>query len=208
MPHAHAANPIGLGPLTVMWFGMMAAMMAPTVWPWVRSFHRFAADEQSSVAATIRFASGYLLAWLAYSIVAASLQRAFQSGAATDRAMGALPFRMDVAVFLAAGFYQFAPLKRACLTHCRSPFGYFLTHWRSGPAGELRMGLDHGLFCVGCCWALMATMLAVGVMNVWWMAALGVIALVEQVAPYGAALRRPIGVMLVAVAIWRLSVAA
>src|SRR5262249_13683558 len=110
MPHAHAAHSIGLVPLTVMWFGMMAAVMAPTVWPWVRSFHRFAADGPSSVAATIRFASGYLLAWLAYSIVAASLQRAFQDGFATDRAMSALPFRVDVAVFLAAGLYQFAPL--------------------------------------------------------------------------------------------------
>jgi predicted metal-binding membrane protein len=206
--HAHAVTPIGLAPLTFMWLGMMAAMMAPTVWPWVQSFHRFAADGRSSVAATARFSAGYLLAWLAYSTAAAWLQRALQGGGATEHAIGALPFRVDVAVFLAAGLYQFVPLKRACLTHCRSPFGYFLTHWRNGAAGAFRMGLDHGIFCVGCCWALMATMLAVGVMNVWWMAALAVVALLEQVAPYGAALRRPIGVALVAVAIWRLSVAA
>jgi predicted metal-binding membrane protein len=208
MAHAHAVGAIGLGPLTLMWFGMMAAMMAPTVWPWVRVFHRFADDAASSVAATARFAAGYLVAWLAYSMAAAFVQRTFQTGIAGERALAVLPVRLDAAVFLAAGLYQFAPLKRACLTHCRSPLSYFLARWRNGPAGGFRMGLGHGVYCLGCCWALMATMLVVGAMNAWWLAALASVTWVEQVAPYGAALRRPIGVALVAVAIWRLSVAA
>ena len=106
-------------------------------------------------------------------------------------------------VFLAAGLYQFAPLKRACLTHCRSPIGFFLTRWRNGPAAGFRIGLEHGIHCLGCCWALMATALAVGVMNLWWMAALAAIALVEQVAPHGDTFRRPLGVALIAAGVWR-----
>ena len=96
-------------------------------------------------------------------------------------------------IFLVAGIYQFAPLKRACLTHCRTPFGYFLTRWIDGPIGALRMGLQHGLFCVGCCWALMATAFAVGAMNLWWMTALGTVALLEQTTPQGELLRRALG---------------
>ena len=96
-------------------------------------------------------------------------------------------------IFLVAGIYQFAPLKRACLTHCRTPLGYFLTRWINGPIGALRMGVHHGLFCVGCCWALMATAFAVGAMNLWWMTALGIVALLEQTTPHGELLRRALG---------------
>ncbi len=114
--------------------------------------------------------------------------------------------RIGGVIFLIAGLYQFAPLKRACLTHCRTPFGYFLTRWDNGPMGPLRMGLHHGLFCVGCCWALMATAFAVGVMNAWWMAALGMLALIEQVAPNGHVLRRVLGVGFLALGVWWLGV--
>jgi predicted metal-binding membrane protein len=116
--------------------------------------------------------------------------------------------RVGTAIFLIAGIYQFAPLKRACLAHCRTPFGYFLTRWRNGPIGAIRMGLHHGLFCVGCCWALMATAFAVGVMNVWWMAALGAVALIEQTAPKGELLRRVLGGALLGAGILRLGAAA
>jgi predicted metal-binding membrane protein/outer membrane protein assembly factor BamB len=208
MSHAHAADPIGVAPLTLMWFGMMAAMMAPTVWPWVRSFHRFgpghASVRASSLAGTVQFAAGYLVAWLGYSIVAALAQRTLQSGATLDHAAVIISAPISAIVFLVAGLYQFAPLKRACLTHCRSPFGYFLARWRNGPTGGFRMGIDHGLYCVGCCWALMATTLAVGVMSVWWMIALAVVALVEQVAPGGDRLRRRLGAALIVAAVWLL----
>jgi predicted metal-binding membrane protein len=108
-------------------------------------------------------------------------------------------------IFLIAGLYQFAPLKRACLTHCRTPLGYFLTRWPNGPMGAFRMGLHHGLFCVGCCWALMATAFAVGVMNAWWMAALGALTLVEQIAPQGQTLRRALGCAFVVAGLFRLT---
>ena len=180
---------MGFTPLAAMWFVMMAAMMAPTVWPWVRSFHRL-----SPTGGTAQFIGGYLTAWLGYSIAAAFTQLTLQSFG-TPPAVGAL-------LFLGAGLYQFAPLKRACLTHCRSPLSYFLARWKKGPAGGFRMGLNHGVYCVGCCWAMMATTLAVGVMNYWWMAALAGIALLEQTAPHGHKLRVPIGIALVSAGIW------
>lgn len=206
--HAHGSG-AGFLPLTLMWFGMMAAMMAPTVWPWVRSFGRF--DESRSglaaLAATGIFAGGYLAAWLAYSVVAALIQQTLQAASLLDPLAGMTTAAGGV-VFIVAGLYQFAPLKRACLTHCRSPFTYFLSRWRDGAAGAFRMGFGHGAYCVGCCWALMATALAVGVMNLWWMAALAGLALVEQVAPGGRALRVPLGVALLAAGLWRLAVVA
>jgi predicted metal-binding membrane protein len=203
--HTHSTA-LPFWPLTLMWFGMMAAMMAPAVWPWVRAFHRFdGAPAGSGAGRTARFASGYLIAWFGYAIGAALLQRALEAAAliphGTDRAV---PYA-GAAILMVAGLYQFAPLKRACLTHCRTPFGYFLTRWRSGPIGALQMGLHHGMFCAGCCWALMATAFAVGVMNAWWMALLGALALAEQVAPYGQAVRRGTGVAFLIAGVVRLA---
>ena len=195
--HTHAASGLAFWPLTLMWFGMMAAMMAPTAWPWVLVFHRFSGSERAADAGgTARFASGYLLAWFAYAVGAALLQRALQeTGLMAASGTYVVPW-LGAVILVVAGLYQFAPLKRACLTHCRTPLGYFLTRWRNGPRGAVRMGLQHGLFCVGCCWALMATAFAVGVMNAWWMAALSVLALAEQVAPHGQMLRRALGAAL------------
>jgi predicted metal-binding membrane protein len=181
---------MGLLPLTLLWFGMMGAMMAPAVWPWIRAAESFGVRGSG-----VSFASGYLIAWLGYSVGSALLQTLVpMRGAAVGPRAGAI-------IFLIAGLYQFAPLKRACLTHCRTPIGYFLTRWRNGPVGAMRMGLHHGLFCVGCCWALMATAFAVGVMNLWWMAALGAVALGEQIAPHGHILRRSIGAAFLAAAV-------
>ena len=110
---------------------------------------------------------------------------------------------LGAAVFLFAGLYQFAPIKRACLTHCRTPLRYFLSRWHDGPAGGFRLGVNHGLFCVGCCWALMATSFAVGIMTVWWMAALAAIAVMEQVVPHGHRLRVPLGVGFMIAGVWQ-----
>jgi len=202
--HAHAAPGIPFWSLAFMWFGMMAAMMAPTVWPWVQAFRRISSGE-SGRGATVRFASGYLVAWLGYAIGAAVLQKGLQANALMQASGDVVLPRSGAVIFLIAGFYQFAPLKRACLTHCRTPFGYFLRYWRNGPGSAFRMGLHHGLFCVGCCWALMGTAFAVGVMNVLWMATLGALAVIEQVAPYRHWPRRSIGSALVAVGIWQLA---
>jgi predicted metal-binding membrane protein len=205
--HAHAAADAAFSTLALMWFAMMAAMMAPTAWPWARAYHRFGdAKRGADISATAQFASGYLLAWLGYAVGAALLQRALQSAALMQPSGDIVIPRLGAIVFLIAGAYQFAPLKRACLTHCRTPIGYFLTRWINGPTGALRMGLRHGFFCVGCCWALMATAFAVGVMNAWWMTALGIVALVEQIAPRGERLRRVLGVAFLVAGIIRLGV--
>lgn len=193
MAHVHPAGHGGYLALMAKWFVMMAAMMAPTVWPWVRSFHRFGGSARpATIAATCGFGAGYLVAWLGYSCAAAGAQLVFHGIAA-----------FAPVVFVGAGLYQFAPLKRACLTHCRSPFSFFLTRWHDGPAGAFRLGLDHGMYCVGCCWALMATTFVVGMANVLWMAALAGIALVEQVVPRGDRLRVPLGVALIAAGLWQ-----
>jgi predicted metal-binding membrane protein len=205
--HAHAVPGVSFWWLALMWFGMMAAMMAPTAWPWARAFHRFiAAERDAELSVTAQFASGYLLAWFGYAIGAAFLQRGLQAAALMQPSSDIVVPRAGAVIFLVAGLYQFAPLKRACLTHCRTPLGYFLTRWLDGPTGAFRMGLHHGLFCVGCCWALMATAFAVGVMNVWWMTALGMVALVEQIAPQGQLVRRAVGAAFLAAAVFRLGV--
>jgi predicted metal-binding membrane protein len=192
--HAHAALDAVFWTSAVLWFGMMAVMMAPTAWPWARAYHRLSsAGRRAEAGATAQFASGYLLAWFGYAVAAALLQRALQTAALMPPSRDVVLPRVGALIFIVAGLYQFAPLKRACLTHCRTPFGYFLTRWIDGPMGALRMGLHHGLFCVGCCWALMATAFAVGVMNAWWMTALGIVAFLEQVAPQGELLRRVLG---------------
>jgi predicted metal-binding membrane protein len=200
--HAHA---IGFLPLTAMWLVMMAGMMAPAAWPWVRAFDRLAAPYghvRSRAADAGVFIGGYLAAWLIYSLAAAALQLFLANPPLSESATRPSPLA-GAAVLGLAGAYQFAPLKRACLTHCRNPLGYFLRRWRDGAAGSFRMGFGHGLFCVGCCWALMATALAVGVMNLWWMAALAAAAFVEQVVPGGDRLRVPLGAALIVAGIMR-----
>jgi predicted metal-binding membrane protein len=113
-------------------------------------------------------------------------------------ASGALAPLAGSAVLVAAGAFQFAPLKRACLTHCRHPLTYLLAKWRNGPVSGVRLGLAHGAFCVGCCWALMATSLAVGMTSLWWMVALAAAVFVEQVVPHGHRIRIPLGIALIA----------
>jgi len=146
--------------------------------------------------------AGYLTAWLAYALGAASLQLLLQRAGMLRHATASVTSGLGAAVFLFAGLYQFAPVKHACLTHCRTPLGYFLSRWHDGPANGFRLGVNHGLFCVGCCWALMATSFAVGIMNGWWMVALAALAVTEQVAPHGHRLRVPLGVGFMIAGVW------
>lgn len=182
----HASLPAS----AAMWLAMMGVMMAPSVWPWMQAFRRVFVDGARGAAAiklTASFVAGYLVAWLPYSIGAAVVQHSVSvTGAAAS------------AVLIGAGLFQFAPVKRACLRHCRNPITYFLARWRNKPAGGFRIGLMHGLFCVGCCWALMATGLALGAMNMWWMLALSLAAFVEQATPRGEHARVVIGAILIA----------
>jgi predicted metal-binding membrane protein len=175
--------------MVLMWFGMMVAMMSPTVWPWIRAFHRF----QNEASATARFVMGYFAAWLIYAFGAAGLQMQVGQPGRTWMA----------AIFAVAGLYQFSPWKQACLTHCRSPFSFFLARWHEGRSRGFQIGLGHGLFCVGCCWALMATSIAAGMANVWWMIVIASATFVEQTVAHGNKLRIPLGIALL---IWAIRV--
>ena len=169
-------------PLVAAWFAMMAGMMTPTVWPWIAAFDRLGGNR-------LFFSSGYAAAWLLYSVAAASIQLLLPHE---------LPNALATSILFIAGAFQFAPFKRACLMHCRNPLTYFLARWREGGSAGFRMGFNHGVFCVACCWALMATTLAVGMMSLWWMAALALVSLGEQVSPWGESVRRGAGLSLLA----------
>jgi predicted metal-binding membrane protein len=173
---------------------MMTTMMAPTVWPWAAAYRKLEPVE-SGFGRTTVFLTGYAAAWLLYSIAAASIQLLLPHE---------LPEPVASAILFTAGAFQFAPLKRACLMHCRNPLTYFLTRWRDGASGGFRMGFHHGVFCVACCWALMATTIAVGVMSLWWMAALAFVTFAEQVSPWGDRVRVSVGVALVVAALYAL----
>jgi predicted metal-binding membrane protein len=167
--------------LTGMWLAMMTAMMTPVAAPWVLAFNRLQSRDlvrrRHAIVSTAVFSAGYLVAWLAYSIGAAIVQRVLLSFGLLDARH---PWSSVAAagILVGAGLYQFAPLKHACLTHCRNP-------------------LSHGLFCVGCCWAIMATSLAVGLSSPVWMLVLTAVVFVEQVVPLGQHLRVPLGTALI-----------
>ena len=169
-----------------MWSVMMVAMMLPTALPAVTVFDglsRHRAPNVRPAVCTGLFIAGYLAVWTIYSIVAAAGQVALSHAALLTPMLKSTSQALSIAILLAAGVFQFTALKEKCLTQCRTPFAHFLAEWRDGKAGALVLGLKHGSYCVGCCWALMAVMFVVGAMNLLWMAALTVLMLMEKVAP-------------------------
>ncbi len=182
--------------LTAMWFAMMSAMMAPVVWPWALAFRRFAVHGNRT-AATAAFLSGYGSVWLLYSVLAAIVQIILARQIDLDPMRG-LPSTAAGIALIGAGLVQFTSLKRACLSHCRNPFSYLIARWHNGPPHAWRIGFGHGVFCVGCCWALMASTLAVGMANIWWMLAVTAAAVLEQVTPRGELVRFAVGIALLA----------
>ncbi len=163
--------------LVVMWQAMMVAMMTPSALGWLIAFARLAEKPHATAA----FAAGYFVVWLGYSVAGAALQTAFEELGWMPR-NGQIPSRAAGVVLIAAGLIYFLPASRACLTHCRNPLSYFLERW---PRGGFGLGLAHGAYCLGCCWALMATGFAMGVMNLAWMAVLTLLIAVEKLAPRG-----------------------
>jgi predicted metal-binding membrane protein len=143
----------------------------------------------------VAFVCGYLVAWTGFSVLAASLQALLHRTAVMSAAMTTQSAAISAAIFLVAGVYQWMPMKAACLTHCRSPL-HFLTHeWREGSLGAFTMGARHGLFCVGCCWALMLLLFAVGVMNLLWVAAISAFVLLEKLLRRGMWFSRAAGAL-------------
>ncbi len=167
----------------LMWIAMMVAMMTPSAVPMLAVFDRVARGRDGGGAATAAFFSGYLALWGLFSIAATTAQAALHAWALLSPGMTSVSRSLNGLLLLAAGVYQFSPLKRACLAKCRSPLGFLLSEWRSGLGGAFVMGLRHGLYCVGCCWLLMALLFVGGVMDLRWIAALAVLVLLEKTAP-------------------------
>jgi predicted metal-binding membrane protein len=196
----------GLGWYLGIWVTMMAAMMLPSVAPMVLIFTRVSRERRRQGRATFVptwvFLAGYLSAWVAYGLVAYGVFRLVTSldngFLAWDEAG---PYVAGGAV-AAAGLYQLTPLKDLCLRHCRGPMHFILHGWREGRTGALRMGAEHGLYCVGCCWGLMVILFVLGVMSLFWMAAVAAIIFAEKVLPYGLRLSRVFALAFIAFGIW------
>jgi predicted metal-binding membrane protein len=191
-----------------MWWIMMIAMMTPSATPMILLYarvHRHAHKDKpdSSVAPTFSFALGYLIAWAAFSLVATLMQWGLEwAGLLHAMKMWSVSPLFSGSLLVVAGLYQLSPLKNVCLDHCRSPIHFLSQEFRPGPLGALRMGWKHGLFCIGCCWFLMALLFAGGIMNLVWIAGLAIFVLVEKVAPAGQWIARGAGAMMIAAGAW------
>lgn len=173
----------GLATLYLMWAAMTFAMMLPTTAPMALAYADIAetaAAKQESVVSPFVLTLGFVAVWLGFAALATVLQWGLTRLALIDAAMATASGLFSGAIFIAAGAYQFSALKHACLTLCQRPFPFFLANWSSAPAAVFRLGLRQGLYCFGCCWAMMLVMFAAGAMNVIWMAALGVLMTVEK----------------------------
>ena len=183
----------GLGWYLGIWVTMTAAMMLPSAAPMVLTYARVARDARTWV-----FVLGYLVAWTAFGLVAYGLYRLVARSSPGWVAWNRHGPYVAGAALALAGLYQLSPLKEACLRHCRGPFRYLVHGWRDGRTGALRMGAEHGLFCVGCCWGLMLALFALGVMSLFWAAVAAAAIFAEKVLPRGFALARVLAVALVA----------
>jgi len=151
----------------------------------VAAVNRTRRERDDPLVPTGLFLAGYLLVWTAFSAVATAAQWGLHASALLSPGMVSASPVLGGLLLLTAGIFQFTRLKQACLRHCRSPLGFVMGHWREGRDGALRMGLEHGLYCVGCCWVLMALLFVAGVMNLLWVAVISLFVLAEKVLPRG-----------------------
>jgi len=175
----------GIAAVTLMWGAMVLAMMLPTAAPMILTYAEMAETagrKGGRVASPAVLIAGYGLVWLGFAAVAAVLQVALIRAAVLDPSMASTSTLFSGAVFVAAGAYQFSALKHACVTQCQQPLPFFFANWSEKPRDVFRLGLRQGLYCVGCCWAMMLVMFAAGAMNIIWMAALGFIMAAEKIA--------------------------
>jgi predicted metal-binding membrane protein len=167
-----------------MWAAMTLAMMLPTTGPMILTYAELAdtaARKGERIISPLVLTAGYITVWLGFAVLATALQVTLATIAQLDLTRAETP--ISGMIFFAVGLYQFSVLKQACLTQCQHPFPFFLANWTTQLRGVFQLGLRQGLNCLGCCWALMLIMFAVGAMNVIWMAALGAIMAIEKIAP-------------------------
>lgn len=193
--------------MTAMWAVMMVAMMLPGAAPMVLTYAALQRHRRQAAPhdGTLLFALGYLAVWAGFSVMAAALQWQLDALALLSPAMATASTVLAGGALVIAGIYQLTPLKQGCLVRCRSPVEFLTRHRRSGPFG---LGLRHGLFCLGCCWALMLLLFVGGVMNLAWVGAIALFVLLEKTVPGGRWLSRAAGVGLVAWGGWTLVAAA
>jgi predicted metal-binding membrane protein len=194
-------RPIPLGALIVMWGLMMVAMMLPSAAPAILTYARVRQHRGgAAVAASWIFTAGYLAIWLLFSVAAAALQ-----GELAGPAMSLRSPALGSAFLIGAGVYELTPLKSACLRQCRSPAEFLSRHWRPGVPGAVRLGVLHGIYCLGCCWLLMALLFVGGAMNLLWVVALAVLVGMEKIVPRGDLIGRVAGVALIAWGVARIA---
>jgi len=199
-PQWSAANLLAV---VAMWAVMMAAMMLPSALPMVQAFVALC-RRNGQRARSRQFVGAYLLVWLIFSVAATVAQWLLQAVGWVNPMIVSTSAMLSGALLLVAGAYQFSPLKRICLARCRTPMGFLVGEWRGGRFGGFAMGWRHGLFCLGCCWALMALLFVGGVMNLAWIAALSIVVAVEKLAPRGERVAALLGLALLGAGAWRL----
>lgn len=198
-------DPGALGFFLVIWVVMMTAMMFPSAWPMVAVYARLQARRgelgRTAAGRTVLFVAGYLLTWTGFGLLLWVVYRAVAPFSANALAWNHAGRWLAGGVVLVAAVYELTPAKYACLRRCRGPFSFLVGAWRDGAAGALRMGVEHGAWCMGCCWALMVALFAIGVMSVTWMAFIAALIAAEKLVPW----RRPavgaVTVLLVALAL-------
>jgi predicted metal-binding membrane protein len=192
--------------LWAMWAVMMTGMMLPSASPLVLLYGVMARRSARPGAGRriYALAAGYLAMWAVFSLGATALQRGLAALLLVSPMMEATSSRLGAVLLLVAGVYQLTPMKHACLRTCRSPLGFLMSRWRSGTAGAFRMGLEHGAYCVGCCWALMLLLFAGGVMNLIVIVALTALVALEKLTPLGQHGVRASGGLLIAAGLWML----
>jgi predicted metal-binding membrane protein len=180
-----------------MWWVMMVAMMLPSAAPMLLLFARVNRQDKaakSPLAPTALFSLGYLLSWGAFGVAATALQWSLESTRLLSPMLETTNRWLGACILIAAGLWQLTPIKAMCLRQCRTPLSFLMARWRPGSLGALRMGVEHGAFCVGCCWFLMLLLFFGGVMNLYWIVGLSVYVLVEKMVPLGQRLGRVAGV--------------
>lgn len=212
MPASAPWQPIEFAFVFAMWMVMMIGMMTPSAAPMILLYGRVgrqAAMQGKPFAASGWFLCGYLLVWSAFSLFATLAQWGLERAALLTPMMEGASKLLGGAVLIAAGLYQLTPLKEACLRQCRAPWLFIQQYggFRRDAAGSLRLGVRHGAYCVGCCWALMALLFVGGVMNVLWIAGIAVFVLVEKVIPGGRAIARVAGAAFLVGGAWLLTMA-
>jgi predicted metal-binding membrane protein len=184
----------------LMWWIMMLAMMLPGAAPVLLIFGRISRHRSVTMRPWTPiscFSAGYLAVWAGFSALATILQWALEDSGLLSAMMATTATWLGAIILIGAGLWQFAPLKQVCLRYCRSPIGFLTQRWRGGGVGAFRMGLEHGLHCLGCCWFLMMLLFFGGVMNLWWIGGLAAYILVEKIFSMGHWLSYALGISLI-----------